>query len=49
MNFSQICLFEFIRVEAGVKSMKHFKGCARYESLGASYLVSYIGRAVIQA
>jgi hypothetical protein len=25
----QICLFEFIRVEGGVKYMKHFKGGGR--------------------
>jgi hypothetical protein len=28
------CLFEFIRVEGGVKFMKLFKGCARYKGLG---------------
>jgi hypothetical protein len=29
-------LFEFIRVEGGVKFMKHLKGGTSYESLGTS-------------
>jgi hypothetical protein len=34
----QICLFEFIRVDGGVKYMKHFKGGIRYKTLGTSGL-----------
>jgi hypothetical protein len=30
----QICLFEFILVEQGVKFMKHFKEGVSYKSLG---------------
>jgi hypothetical protein len=32
----QICFFEIIRVEGGVKFMEHLKGGASYKSLGSS-------------
>jgi hypothetical protein len=34
----QMCLFEFIRVEGGVKSLKHFREGRNYESLETSAL-----------
>jgi hypothetical protein len=34
-----ICLFEFIRVEDGVKLMKHFKEGLSYNSVGTSGLI----------
>jgi hypothetical protein len=34
----QICLFEFIRVEGGVKFKQHFKGGTNNKSLGTSEL-----------
>jgi hypothetical protein len=36
LNLCQICLFEFIRVEGGVKFIKHFMGAESYKSLGTS-------------
>jgi hypothetical protein len=38
----KICLFEFICMEGGVKSMKHFKGGASYDSLGTCGLVTQV-------
>jgi hypothetical protein len=38
----QICLFKFIRVEGGVKFMKHSKGGASYKFLRTSALVRHI-------
>jgi hypothetical protein len=35
-----LCLFEFIRVEGGVKLMKYFNGGAGYGSKGTSTLAS---------
>jgi hypothetical protein len=36
LTLCQICLFEFIRVEGGVKFMKHIKGGGSYKTLGTS-------------
>jgi hypothetical protein len=33
-----ICLFKIIRLEGGVKSIKHFKGGASYKSFGTSVI-----------
>jgi hypothetical protein len=38
LTLCKICLFEFIRVEGGVKFVKHFKWGASYKSLETSVL-----------